>query len=81
MASVPVVVVDALAVPVEDVHVVDHPVVVDDDEGCVIAVVFERVCWYCSCPEVCLLLVSALLELSNGLRCLAVLPWLSEKVR
>lgn len=33
MASVPVVVVDALAVPVKDVHVVDHLVLVDDGAG------------------------------------------------
>lgn len=47
VASVPVVVVDALAVPVEDVHVVDHLVLLDDDvdedddEGCVLVVVLK----------------------------------------
>lgn len=33
VASVPVVVIDALAVPVKDVHVVDHLVLVDDGFG------------------------------------------------
>lgn len=52
VASVPVMVVDALAVPVEDVHVVDHLVLLvddvndDDDEGCVLAAVLKWVCCY-----------------------------------